>query len=179
MISFQKIYGLYGLENHTVEINGDVTMETDRQTDVQTDKQVNIELLSQWTLDSVRLSFAIKNNDSPEIKFVSWLFNLSFARLVLIIEYLESGLTASLIKLGFKFQTIDKITPLRAHNNARLETLSWIDKNQIRWARAEILNLWILGSSHGKGESTFWDSEHLVIMPLLHQMSFPCWFLHN
>ena len=28
MISFQKIYGLYGLKHHTMEINGDVTMET-------------------------------------------------------------------------------------------------------------------------------------------------------
>ena len=27
MISFQKIYGLYGLKHHTTEINGDVTME--------------------------------------------------------------------------------------------------------------------------------------------------------
>ena len=26
IISFQKIYGLYGLEHHTVEINGDVTL---------------------------------------------------------------------------------------------------------------------------------------------------------
>ena len=42
MMSFQKIYGLYGREHHTVEINGDVTMRTD--------KQVNIELLSQWTV---------------------------------------------------------------------------------------------------------------------------------
>ena len=32
MISFQKIYGLYGLKHRTMEINGDVTMETDRQT---------------------------------------------------------------------------------------------------------------------------------------------------
>ena len=28
MINFQKIYGLYGLKHHTMEINGDVTMET-------------------------------------------------------------------------------------------------------------------------------------------------------
>ena len=47
MISFQKIYGLYGLEHHAVEINGDVTMQTDGRTDKQ---QVNIELLSQWTM---------------------------------------------------------------------------------------------------------------------------------
>ena len=26
--SFQKIYGLYGLKHHTMDINGDVTMET-------------------------------------------------------------------------------------------------------------------------------------------------------
>ena len=32
MMSFQKIYGLYGLEHHTVEINGDVTMRENRQT---------------------------------------------------------------------------------------------------------------------------------------------------
>ena len=35
MISFQKIYGLYGLEHQTVEINGDVTLgdgQTDRRT---------------------------------------------------------------------------------------------------------------------------------------------------
>ena len=28
MISFRKIYGLDGLKHHTMEINGDVTMET-------------------------------------------------------------------------------------------------------------------------------------------------------
>ena len=32
VISFKKIYGLYGLEHHTVEISGDVTMRTDGQT---------------------------------------------------------------------------------------------------------------------------------------------------
>ena len=32
MISFQKIYGLYGLKHHSMEINGDVTMETNEQT---------------------------------------------------------------------------------------------------------------------------------------------------
>ncbi len=50
MISFQKIYGLYGLEHHTVEINGDVTMRTDERPNEQTNKQVKIELLSQWTV---------------------------------------------------------------------------------------------------------------------------------
>ena len=45
-MSFQKIYGSYGLEHHTVEINGDVTMRTDGQTN----KQVKIELLSLWTV---------------------------------------------------------------------------------------------------------------------------------
>ena len=32
MISFQKIYGLYGLKHHSMEISGDVTMETNKQT---------------------------------------------------------------------------------------------------------------------------------------------------
>ena len=31
MISFQKIYGLYGLKHHMMEINGDVTMVTNKQ----------------------------------------------------------------------------------------------------------------------------------------------------
>ena len=34
MISFQKIYGLYGLKHHTIEINADVTMETNKQTTI-------------------------------------------------------------------------------------------------------------------------------------------------
>ena len=47
MISFRKIYGLYGLEHHTVEINGNVTLEdTDTyiHTYIQTYIHVNIEL---------------------------------------------------------------------------------------------------------------------------------------
>ena len=39
MISFQKIYGLYSLKHHAVEINGNVTLE-----DTQTYRHVNIEL---------------------------------------------------------------------------------------------------------------------------------------
>ena len=31
MISFQKIYGFCGLKHHMIEINGDVTMETNKQ----------------------------------------------------------------------------------------------------------------------------------------------------
>ena len=50
-ISFQKIYDLYGLEHHTVEINGDVTMQTDEQTSEDRATQ---------SMDTVRLSFAIK-----------------------------------------------------------------------------------------------------------------------
>ena len=47
-----------------------------------------------------------------------WLFILHIClsrihKAGLIIEYLESGLNASLIKLSFKFQTNDKITPLQ------------------------------------------------------------------
>ena len=33
MISFKKLYGFYGLEYHTVEINGDVTMGNDQPTE--------------------------------------------------------------------------------------------------------------------------------------------------
>ena len=43
VISFQKMYGLYGLKHHIVEISGDVT-NPDRRTDEQ--QQVNIGLLS-------------------------------------------------------------------------------------------------------------------------------------
>ena len=35
--SFQKIYGLYGLKHHMMEINGDVTMETNKQQKVKTE----------------------------------------------------------------------------------------------------------------------------------------------
>ena len=53
MMSFQKIYGLYGLEHHTVEINGDVTMRTDKRTNDQTSEN-----RATQSMDSVRLSFA-------------------------------------------------------------------------------------------------------------------------
>ena len=39
--SFQKIYGLYGLKHHTMEINGDVTMTNDERTNEQTNKSEN------------------------------------------------------------------------------------------------------------------------------------------
>ena len=44
MISFQKIYGLYGLKHHLMEMNGDVTMET-------TNPKVKIGLVSKSTKD--------------------------------------------------------------------------------------------------------------------------------
>ena len=47
MISFQKIYGLYGLKHHTMEINGDVTMETNERTN----NKVKIELVNKLTKD--------------------------------------------------------------------------------------------------------------------------------
>ena len=47
MISFQKIYGLYGLKHHTMEINGDVTMETNKRTN----NKVKIELVNKLTKD--------------------------------------------------------------------------------------------------------------------------------
>ena len=55
MMSFKKIYGLYGLEHHTVEIDGDVTMRTDKQTNERTS-----EYRATQSMDSVRLSFAMR-----------------------------------------------------------------------------------------------------------------------
>ena len=46
MISFQKIYGLFGLKHHTTEINGDVTMGTNKP------QEVKIELVNKLTKDS-------------------------------------------------------------------------------------------------------------------------------
>ena len=66
MISFQKIYGLYGLEHHTVEINGDVTMRTDDQTNKQTSEN-----RATQSMDSVRLSFAMKYETTSSIIAVS------------------------------------------------------------------------------------------------------------
>ena len=67
MMSFQKIYGLYGLEHHTVEINGDVTMRTDGQTN----KQVNIGLhtvhsqCTMWKLKNEPKSVQLWKHFSP------------------------------------------------------------------------------------------------------------------
>ena len=58
MISFQKIYGLYGLKHHTMKINGDVTMETDRQTEEQTESENRASQL----IDKGLLTFAICSN---------------------------------------------------------------------------------------------------------------------
>ena len=58
-ICSQKIYGLYGLKHHIVEMRGGVT-DTGR-TNNQT---VKIELLSQWKLEAEfrnnRISFTVK-----------------------------------------------------------------------------------------------------------------------
>ena len=59
-MSFQKIYGLYGLEHHTVEINGDVTMRTDNRTS---------EYSATQSMDNVRLSFAIPGTFQPTPKY--------------------------------------------------------------------------------------------------------------
>ena len=45
VISFQKIYGLYGLKHHIVEISGDVT-DAGRTNNQTNKRQVKIELLS-------------------------------------------------------------------------------------------------------------------------------------
>ena len=49
--SSQKIYGLYGLKHHIVEMRGGVTDagQTNEQTTEQT---LKIELLSQWKLEA-------------------------------------------------------------------------------------------------------------------------------
>ena len=49
VISFQKMYGLYGLKHHTMEINGDVTMETNDER--QTNNKVKIVLVNKSTKD--------------------------------------------------------------------------------------------------------------------------------
>ena len=54
VISFQKMYGLYGLKHHIVEIRGDVTMRDGRR---RTNEQVKIELLSQWKLEAESHNF--------------------------------------------------------------------------------------------------------------------------
>ena len=61
MISFQKIYGLYGLKHNTMEINGDVTMETDRQPTWP--RKVKIMLVSKLTKDCWTADF--RNNLAP------------------------------------------------------------------------------------------------------------------
>ena len=55
--SFQKIYGLYGLKHHIVEISGDVTKAG--RTNEQTRKDSATQLLNREAL-----SFAIASTDS-------------------------------------------------------------------------------------------------------------------
>ena len=50
VISFQKMYGLYGLKHHIVEISEDVTDAG--QTNKRTREQGKIGLLSQWKLEA-------------------------------------------------------------------------------------------------------------------------------
>ena len=54
VISFQKMYGLYGLKHHTVEISGDVT-----DPDEQTNKQTTSEYGATQLLICEKLSLAI------------------------------------------------------------------------------------------------------------------------
>ena len=54
MVSFQKIYGLYGLEHHIVETNGEgegchKCAGTDIQTDTHSEYSVNLDSNSQYT----------------------------------------------------------------------------------------------------------------------------------
>ena len=52
VISFQKIYGLYGLKHQTMEINGDVTMETNK-------RRTKSENRASQQIDQGLLTFAI------------------------------------------------------------------------------------------------------------------------
>ena len=70
MISFQKIYGLYGLEHHIVEINGDVTDAG------RTNKQTREDRATQ-PMDAGWLSFAISTL-SICIKYMGMKFTFSF-----------------------------------------------------------------------------------------------------
>ena len=54
VISFQKMYGLYGLKHHTVEISGDVT-DAGRTNERRQTREDN----ATQPLDAGRLSFAI------------------------------------------------------------------------------------------------------------------------
>ena len=45
MMSFQKIYGLHGLEHHIIEYSKKEKVMTDRQTDGQTDRQTEFPLV--------------------------------------------------------------------------------------------------------------------------------------
>ena len=57
VISFQKMYGLYGLKHHIVEISGDVTDASMR--DGQTNKQTTSEDRATQLLICEKLSLAI------------------------------------------------------------------------------------------------------------------------
>ena len=70
MISFQKIYGFYGLEHHTVEINGDVTLG-----DIRTDTHVNIvlEFCEVWTeFAKMKMSSILIFLCKMFLKWISW-----------------------------------------------------------------------------------------------------------
>ena len=59
VMSFQKMYGLYGLKHHIVEISGDVT-DAGRTTNKQTNKQTTSKDRATQLLICEPLSFAIK-----------------------------------------------------------------------------------------------------------------------
>ena len=56
MINFQKIYGLYGVEHHMVEINGHA---------MGTDERKTSEYSATQSMDSVRLCF---RNEETKVK---------------------------------------------------------------------------------------------------------------
>ena len=69
VMSFQKMYGLYGLKYHKIQISGDVTDVTDGRTD----KQGKIELLSSLEImHPPKSADEICNRRNPEDKKKTW-----------------------------------------------------------------------------------------------------------
>ena len=67
MISFQKIYGLYGLKHHTVEINGNVTLE-----DIHTDRHAYIHVNIELEFCEVLTEFAINQSFDYTVQKLNW-----------------------------------------------------------------------------------------------------------
>ena len=69
----QKIYGLYGLKHHIVEMRGGVT-DAGRTTTNDERQTVKIELLSQWNLEA-EFRNIISDGSSTVVKKVDWVWD--------------------------------------------------------------------------------------------------------